>query len=72
MGLCWSPSGPLWGPAVSSQVAVSDVFSVHGGVFFPQGLHDTLTGLDVGLEDLCRFSVYLWRLNFIDVVLRES
>lgn len=52
-----------------SQVAVSDVFSVHRGVVFPKGLCDTLTGLDVGLEDLCRFSIYSWRLNFIDVVL---
>lgn len=52
-----------------SQVAVSDVFSVHRGVFFPKGLRDTVTGLDVGLEDLCRFSIYSWRLNFIDVVL---
>jgi hypothetical protein len=24
------------------------------------------------MEDLCRLSVYFWRLNLIDVVLRES
>lgn len=61
----WPPQG---GP-LSSQVAVPDVLPVHGRVLLSEGLHDPVTGLDVGLEDLCGLSVYPWGLNLIDVVL---